>query len=85
MTETKNFFEQNLEMWEKMNTTYMDTMFKAVEKSMEQSSVLRKQIDEAVKAAIGAQMAITLSSIQALERQVEALSKKVDQLQKSEK
>jgi hypothetical protein len=80
MTEAKNIMEQSMEMWEKMASTYTDSMFKAVEKTMEQSSAFQKQINDAVNTAVSAQLEATLTTLKAVERQVEALSSKVDQL-----
>jgi cytochrome c peroxidase len=85
MAQEKNVLEQNVEMWEKMTTTYMDSMFKAMEKTMEQSAVFQKQLDQAVNTAVSAQFEATLSAIKAVERQVETLSSKVDQFLKEEK
>jgi hypothetical protein len=72
--------KKNLEMWEQFTSTYMDTMFKTVEKAMEQSQVLKGQVDKAVAAAVSTQMDTTLTTLKTLERQVEALSAKMDQL-----
>jgi hypothetical protein len=77
MSEAKSFFEQNMAMWESMASNYTDTMFKAVEKALEQSSALQKQINDAVAAATKAQFDTTLSAIKAVERQVEALAEQV--------
>jgi hypothetical protein len=79
MTE-KNFFEQNMEMWEKWTSTYMDTMSKAMDRTMEQSAALKKQVDKAVATAVGTQLDATMAAIKSLERQVEALSGKIDEL-----
>jgi ubiquinone biosynthesis protein UbiJ len=80
MTDPKHLFDQNIQMWEKMTTAYMDSMFKAMQKSVDQTTAFRKQIDESVNAAVSAQLADSLSAIQSLERQVAMLSQKVDQL-----
>jgi len=80
MSDEKSFFEKNMDMWERWTSSYMDTMAKAMEKTMEQSAVLRKQVDQAVATAVGTQMDATLSAIRALEKQVEALSSKIDEL-----
>jgi hypothetical protein len=83
MTE-KNFFEQNMEMWEKWTSTYMDTMSKAMDRTMEQSAALKKQVDKAVATAVGTQLDAALAAIKSLERQVEALSGKIDELMEQE-
>ena len=80
MGEERSFFEKNMEMWEKWTSTYMDTMYKAMDKTMEQSAAFRKQVDKAVSTAVGAQFDAMLSGIKALEKQVETLSAKMDEL-----
>ncbi len=81
-----DFFKKNLDMWEKFTTSYMDNMFKVVEKTMEQSQAFKDRMDKAVADAVSNQvegtMDATMSSMQALQRQIEALSAKVDQLMK---
>jgi cbb3-type cytochrome oxidase cytochrome c subunit len=84
MSENWSFFEKNMEMWEKWTSTYMDTMSKAMEKTMEQSSAFKKQVDKAVATAVSAQFDATLAAIQSLEKQVEALSSKIDELLEQE-
>ncbi len=76
----KNVWEQNVALWEKWTSAYTDTMFKAMEKTLEQSTSFRGQVDKAVNAAVSTQLEMTLSAIKALERQVEILSQKVDKL-----
>lgn len=80
MSESWNFFEKNMEMWEKWTSTYMDTMSMAMEKTMEQSAAFKQQVDKAVAATVGAQLDATLAGIKSLEKQVEALSAKLDEL-----
>lgn len=84
MSESWGFFEKNMEMWEKWTSTYMDTMSKAMDKTMEQSAALKKQVDKAVATAVGTQLDATLAGIKSLERQVEALSGKIDELLEQE-
>lgn len=84
MSEEKTFFDRNMEMWERWTSQYMDTVSRAMETTMTQSSTLRKQIDKAVATAVGTQFEIALSAIKALERQVESLSGKIDELLKTE-
>jgi predicted nucleic acid-binding Zn-ribbon protein len=80
MSEEKSFFEKNMEMWERWTGTYMDTMTKAMDRTMEQSAALRKQVDKAVATAVSTQFETALSAIKALEKQVETLSAKIDEL-----
>jgi hypothetical protein len=80
MENEKTIWEQNIALWEKWTGAYTDTMFKAMERSLDQSSIVRSQIDKAVNTAVSTQVGMTLASIKALERQIESLSAKVDQL-----
>jgi polyhydroxyalkanoate synthesis regulator phasin len=80
----EDFFKRNLEMWEQYTSTYMDTMFKAVEKTMQQSQAFKDQLDTAVSDTVSTQMDATMATLQALQRQVENLSEKVDKLMEKE-
>jgi hypothetical protein len=80
MSEAKSFFETNMQMWEKWTSTYMDTMAKAMEKTMEQSASFKEQMDKAVVTAVNAQLDATLAAIKSLEQQVETMSGKIDEL-----
>jgi hypothetical protein len=94
MSENWNLFEKNVEIWEKWTNTYMDTMAKAMDKTMEQSTAFRhqmekameqsesfrKQMDEAVATAVNTQLDATLAALKSLEQQVENLSSKIDEL-----
>jgi len=51
-----------------------------MEKTMEQSQALRKQVDKTVATAVGTQMDATLAAIRSLEKQVETLSTKIDEM-----
>jgi hypothetical protein len=81
----EDLYKRNLEMWEKFTSSYMDTMFKTVEKTMEQSTVIKAQVDKAVAQTVSSQFDATLAALQALQRQVEALSEKVDKLAEEKK
>jgi hypothetical protein len=81
----EDLYKRNLEMWEKFTSSYMDTMFKTVEKTMEQSTVIKAQVDKAVAQTVSSQFDATLAALQALQRQVEALSAKVDKLAEEKK
>ncbi len=76
----KTLWEQNIALWEKWTGAYTDTMFKAMEKTLEQSTSFRGQIDKAVNTAMSTQMDMMLSAIRALERQMAALSEKMDKV-----
>ena len=85
MPEEKSLWEQNMAMWEKWSSTYTDTMFKTMEKTLEQSQIFRGQVDKAVNTAVSAQFEMTLAALRALEKQVETLSAKVDKLIEEQK
>jgi hypothetical protein len=84
MSEEKSFFEKNMEMWERWTSSYMDTMATAMEKTMEQSATLRKQVDKAVATAVSVQMDAALAAIRSMESQIEILSGKIDELLQQE-
>lgn len=84
MSEEKSILEQNIEMWEKMTGSYMDSMFKTMERTMEQSTVLQERINEAVSRTVNTQLEATLSTMRAMERQLASLNEKVDRLLKQE-
>ena len=84
MSEDKSFFEKNMEMWERWTSSYMDTMATAMEKTMEQSAALKKQVDKAVATAVSTQMDAMLASLRSLEKQMEVLSGKIDEMLKEQ-
>jgi len=81
----EDLYKRNLERWEKFTSSYMDTMFKTVEKTIEQSNVIKAQVDKAVAQTVSSQFDATLAALQVLQRQVEALSAKVDKLAEEKK
>lgn len=81
----EDFFNKNVEMWEKFTTNYMDTMFKTVERTMDQSQSFREQMDQAVNDTVANQMQATMSALEMLQRQVQALTDKVDEMMAAEK
>ncbi len=80
MAEENSILEKNIEMWEKMTGSYMDAMFKTVERTMEQSTAFRERMDKAVSQTVSAQFEAMLTAIKSLERQVEMLNDKVDEV-----
>ena len=84
MSEEKSLFDKSMEMWERWTGTYMDTMAKAMERTMDQSAAFRKQVDRAVTMAVETQLEATLTAIKALEKQVEALSGRIDEMLKKD-
>lgn len=79
-----DFMKKNMEMWERFSNTYMDNMFKAMEKTMEQSQAFQERMDQAAAKAVSGQLDATLSTLQTLQRQVEALSEKMDKFMEKE-
>jgi hypothetical protein len=80
VAEEKSILEKNIEMWEKMTGSYMDAMFKTVERTMEQSTAFREQMDKAVAKTVSAQFEAMLTAINALQRQVETLNDRIDEV-----
>jgi hypothetical protein len=84
MSEDKNLFERNMELWERWTNSYLDTMTKAMDKTMEQSVTLRGQAEKVATVALQTQFEATLAGLKALEKQVEILSAKMDELLKKQ-
>jgi hypothetical protein len=82
MSEDKTMFEKNMELWERWTSSYMDTMAKAMDKTMEQSAAFQKQVEKAAAAAVDAQLGATLAAIKSLEKQMELLSARIEELLK---
>ena len=80
-----DFFKKNIEMWEQFSASYMDTMFKTVERAMTQSEALKDQVDQAVNSAVSNQMETTLTVLKSMQRQLEILTEKVDEMMEQEK
>ena len=80
-----DFFKKNMDMWEKFTVSYMDTMFKTVEKTMEQSQVFKEQVDKAVSSALDRQVDFNKATLESVQRQLEALTAKVDELIEKQK
>jgi len=84
MSEDKTLFDKNLEMWERWTSSYMDTMARAMDRTMEQSAVFQKQVEKAATAAVDAQIEAMMGAIKALERQMETLSARIEELLKKQ-
>ena len=76
----EDYFQKNIDMWEKFTTSYMDTMFRMVEKSMNQSQVFKDQMDRVVNEAVSQQVETTMATLMAMQKQMEILSEKMDEL-----
>lgn len=75
-----DFFKKNMEMWEQFTSSYMDTMFKTVEKTLDQSKVFKDAVDKSVASAMDSQVKATKTALASIEKQMEELSNKVDEL-----
>ena len=84
MSEDKTLFDKNIEMWERWTSSYMDTMAKAMDKTMEQSVVFQKQVEKATAVAVDAQLGAMLAAIKSLEKQMEMLSGRIEELLKKQ-
>ena len=80
-----DFFKKNMEMWEQFTQTYMDSMFKTAEKTMDQTKVFQEEMDKTINEAIATQMDLMQTSLQSIQRQVEDLNAKIDTLVNQEK
>ena len=76
----EDYFKKNIEMWEQFTTTYMDTMFGMVEKTMNQSQAFKEQMDKVVNEAVSNQMEATMSTLNVMKGQMEDISKKMDEV-----
>lgn len=84
MSEDKTMFDKNVEMWERWTTSYMDTMARAMDRTMEQSAAFQKQVEKAAAVAVDAQLEAALTAIKALENQMETLSGRIEELLKKQ-
>lgn len=75
-----DFFKKNMEMWEQFTASYMDTMFKTVEKTIDQSKVFKDAVDKSVGSAMETQVEATKTALDSIEKQMEDLTSKVDEL-----
>ncbi len=78
----EDFFSKNMEMWDRFTSTYMENMFKMVDKTIGQSKAFQDRVNQAAAEAVSAQLDASLQALKTLQEQVEALSAKVDQLVK---
>ena len=76
----EDYFQKNIDMWEKFTSSYMDTMFRMVEKSMDQSQVFKDQMDRVVNEAVSQQLETTMTTLKTMQKQMEILSEKMDEL-----
>ena len=76
----EDYFKKNIELWEQFTTSYVDTMFKMVGKTMDQSQAFQEQMEKVVDETVSAQMNATTAAIQAMQKQMEVLSGKMDEM-----
>jgi len=76
----EDYFKKNIELWEKFTTSYVDTMFNMVGKTMDQSQAFQDQMEKVVDQAVTQQMNATTATLEAVQKQIEALSAKMDQM-----
>lgn len=75
-----DFFKKNMEMWEQFTSSYMDTMFKTVEKTLDQSKVFKEAVDKSVASAMETQVEATKTTLESIQKQMTDLTSKVDEL-----
>ena len=75
-----DFFKKNMEMWEQFTSSYMDTMFKTVEKTLDQSKVFKSAVDKSVSSAMETQLEATKATLDSIQKQMADLTSKVDEL-----
>ena len=76
----EDYFKKNIELWEQFTTSYVDTMFKMVGKTMDQSQAFQEQMEKVVDEAVSQQMNAATAAIQAMQKQMEVLSGKMDEM-----
>ena len=74
----EDYFKKNIEMWEQFTTTYMNTMFGMVEKTMNQSQAFKDQMDKVVNEAVSKKMSATMKTLDIMKHQIEEISSKMD-------
>ncbi len=74
----EDYFKKNIEMWEQFTTTYMNSMFGMVEKTMNQSQAFKEQMDKVVNEAVSSQMDATMKTLDIMKQQMEEISAKMD-------
>jgi ribonuclease I len=76
----EDYFKKNIELWEQFTTSYVDTMFKMVGKTMDQSEAFKEQMEKVVNETVSKQMDATMATLQAMQKQMETLSGKMDEM-----
>ncbi|MFN2188431.1 MAG: hypothetical protein ACK2T3_06690 [Candidatus Promineifilaceae bacterium] len=76
----EDYFKKNIELWEQFTTSYVDTMFKMVGKTMDQSEAFKAQMEKVVDDTVSQQMNATVAAIEAMQKQMEMLSAKMDEM-----
>lgn len=87
MEGSKSFHEQVSKAVDRAvdeSRTVQDRVAQTVNKTLDGSQALQEQVAKAVNSAISAQLDATLTTLKALQRQVETLSEKVDEFVESQ-
>lgn len=80
MSDENNPFQLNLELWKQFSESYTQNMFTMFEKNLEQSKAFQEQMQAAVNEAVEAQFKMVRGGLEAMENQLEELSKRVADL-----
>lgn len=88
--EQEKALRESFKLWQQFASSYTDVMLEAMETSLRQSDAIRQQMDEAVqrslktwKAPAPAEQGEVLRALRDLQAQVQALSAKIEGLEKA--
>jgi hypothetical protein len=88
--EQDKMLRESFKLWEQFASTYNSMMFEAMEKAIQQSDTLKKQMDEAVERSLktwkvpaSGTSGDVVAALNKLSEQIEALNAKVDRLEKA--
>lgn len=80
----KNVARRNVEVSEEYTAAYMKTVFSTMARTMEPSQAVQQKVDVVVQEVVSNQMELTIATLRALQRQVEALNVQVDEMMKKQ-
>ena len=92
--EQEKMMRESFKLWEQFTSTYSNMMLEAMEKNLKQSEAIKQQVDEAIQQAMkgwqmpmpaGAGNAQLIEAISGLQAQIQALTTKIDGLEKTVK
>ena len=90
--EQEKMMRESFKLWEQFTSTYSNMMLEAMEKNLKQSEAIKQQVDEAIQQAMkgwqmpgqaGAGNAQLIEAIGGLQAQIQALTTKIDGLEKT--